>query len=92
MSAMSPTDPGRRRLLIFVVLVSLLSSSTFLYVKTTQAHPPHWIDLLIPLMTSMIALMCWLYPQISYLSDVWRRRVAIFFFALSAFELALFFI
>jgi hypothetical protein len=90
MADVASPNPARRALLITLVLVVALSASTFLYVKATQASPPRWIDLTTPLNAALFGLLS-LFPEFTRLSLVWRRRIAIFFFALSALELLLFF-
>jgi hypothetical protein len=82
-------NPARRGLLIVGLIILMLSASTALYFFT-QAHPPRWVQLTIPLQAAVIGLLS-LFPEYSRVSLAWRRRVAVLFFALSAVELILFF-
>jgi hypothetical protein len=91
MASMVSSNPARRGLLFILPLVLILSASTFLYVKLTDANPPRWVDLTIPLNAALLGLLS-LFPEFMRLSLVWRRCIAIFFFALSAVELILFFV
>jgi hypothetical protein len=83
-------SPAKRGLLIGGLTILMLSASTTLYFGLTQAHSPRWVQLAIPLQAAVIGLLSW-FPDISRVSFAWRRRVAVFFFALSAVELILFF-
>ena len=83
-------SPAKRWLLIIALIILMLSASTTLYFGFTQAHPPRWTQLAIPLQAAVIGLL-WLFPEYSRVSLAWRRRIAVLFFALSAVELILFF-
>jgi hypothetical protein len=83
-------SPARRGLLIAGLIILMLSASTALYFGFMHAHPPRWAQLTIPLQAAVIGLLS-LLPEYSRVSLAWRRRVAVFFFALSAVELILFF-
>jgi hypothetical protein len=90
MTATASPNPARRGLLIIGLIILMLSASTALYFFT-QAHPPRWVRLTIPLQAAVIGLLS-LFPEYARVSLAWRRRVAALFFALSAVELILFFV
>jgi hypothetical protein len=83
-------SPAKRGLLVVALTILMLSACTTLYFGLTHAHPPRWAELTIPLQAAVIGLLS-LFPDVSRVSITWRRSVAVFFFALSAVELIMFF-